>query len=66
MQSVGGSATHRGGVALDIRNEKENTGGQGLVSYTVILLLVAMACVSGLSLFEAAVKALFNRIIIPS
>ena len=43
----------------------EDIGGQGLVEYGMILLLVMVACVSGLTMLGEAAKALFNSIKIP-
>ena len=36
--------------------------GQGLIEYTVIMMLVALACVGGLTLFGGSVAEMFNRI----
>jgi Flp pilus assembly pilin Flp len=50
---------------LSIRDKMEDVGGQGLVSYAMILVTIATACVGGLSLFGGALKTLFTLIKIP-
>ena len=50
---------------LSIRNKMEDIGGQGLVSYAMILVTVATACVTGLSIFGGALKTFFELIKIP-
>lgn len=45
-----------------IAGKAEKEGGQGLVEYAVIMMLLALACIGGLTLFGGSVVEMFNRI----
>jgi Flp pilus assembly pilin Flp len=51
-----------GQLGKEFREKMEDTGGQGLVSYALILLSIALVTVGSFSVFGNAVVEMFNKI----
>ncbi|HLE18733.1 MAG TPA: hypothetical protein VI728_10670 [Syntrophales bacterium] len=50
---------------LSIRNKLGDIGGQGLISYAMILVTIATVCFAGLSIFGGALNTFYELIKIP-
>lgn len=57
------SSSHRLGALFNVIAKPRDRGGQGLIEYALIMLLVAVAAIFGVTAFGAGVLTLFQTIL---
>lgn len=51
-----------GQLGKELREKVQSEGGQGLVSYAILLMLMVIACLGSFTVFGGSVVEMFNKI----